>query len=509
MQFSISDKKTAVCLFVILTLTFILFTPGVVGGDPFFYYVAAENIVKHFSVSIHPDIMSKYDLGPSNFGLNPKTGQYYRAYGILSSIVMIPFYYAGEFVSRHAPLFNSVVITQFFAGMTNCFVCAFTGVFLYFILRRFSFGKKASFILVMIYGFATMNFNYAVNGFSEALTGLCFLGAFYYVYGYKNSGRREDLIFSSVYLGLSVLVKFSNCLMIIPFLVYLVFISGKNIKLAAKTVIIYSAVFGVFFIVLCFVNYIKTGIFLSSGYGGEEARFPFGKNIFLNMAGFLISPGRSIFIFNLPVVISLFYLKRFYENFKSETILIALMFAFNLAFYSCLSFWYGGISWGPRYLMPLVPFLILPCAYAPLELKSKKIVKILFITFVTAGFIIQLNSVLFSWHKPESKINIERYFYSLKYSQIPLSFQTTYAYFYKKITQKDYIINIDDKEMNLSALSKVCPWSLKALAGSFTRDSGEVIVLGKKLLAGVYLFFIAVIILYVFIFKKLKKEFEI
>lgn len=506
----IIDKKISILIFFILLFTFIFFIPGVIGGDPFYYYIGTENFLKHFSVTIQPDILQKYDLGEIKLGVNPKTGAQYIAYGILSSIIMIPLYIVGQLFSSFFHGLKAYVIIQYFVNMTNCFICALTGVFLYLLLRRFGFNKKISLFLVLIYSFCTINFNYAVLNFGEPATVLLMIMAFYYLYIYKDIRNIKYVVFSSVFLGLALLIRFTNIILILPFLFYIASISGecRNFKALFKNIILYLLVFAGFVLILLVINYIKTGVFPSTGYAAQEANPPSIKSMFAGIAGFIISPGKSIFLFNLPLVLSLFYIKKFYTNFKKETIFIVIILFAHIFLYSMFEFWHGGLNWGPRYIMPIIVFLILPCAYALEDFDRDRIVRVFTIIIIIISLLIQLNSVLFSWFKFENEINIEKQFYSFKHSQIVNSFIVTSAYFYKKITGKDMFVTVDGKIINVSKLSKIAPVSIKILKGHFTRDNGEFIAFSPKIMACVYMFFALMLCIYIFNIVKLKKLLE-
>jgi hypothetical protein len=65
-----------------------------------------------------------------------------------------------------------------------------------------------------------------------------------------------------------------------------------------------------------------------------------------------------------------------------------------LGAYGSFSAWYGTESWGPRYLLPLIPFLVLPLGYV-LEEKGSSIKLILSVLVVLSVFQ-QLSPVLVS-----------------------------------------------------------------------------------------------------------------
>ena len=108
------------------------------------------------------------------------------------------------------------------------------------------------------------------------------------------------------------------------------------------------------------VNHAKFGTWnLAGGYADQR----FGPPSLKAAYGFLLSPGDGIFFFTPLLVLLPFTLPLFFRRHRREA-LAAMFLSFSyLAFYSCFLLWHGLWSApGPRYLMPVVPVLLLPLA---------------------------------------------------------------------------------------------------------------------------------------------------
>ena len=89
----------------------------------------------------------------------------------------------------------------------------------------------------------------------------------------------------------------------------------------------------------------------------------FGVPLTLGMTGLLASWGKSIFLYNPILLISILGSLWFAKRHGWQSLLfIAIPLAY-LLLYSKKEVWYGGNSWGPRYLMPTIPLLV--CMAAP------------------------------------------------------------------------------------------------------------------------------------------------
>lgn len=76
--------------------------------------------------------------------------------------------------------------------------------------------------------------------------------------------------------------------------------------------------------------------------------------------GLTLSPGKGLLVFAPPVLAGLAGLYLLFRERRAEALLSAALPAVFVAVYSFNMSWHGGASWGPRYLLPVLPFLIVP-----------------------------------------------------------------------------------------------------------------------------------------------------
>jgi hypothetical protein len=146
---------------------------------------------------------------------------------------------------------------------------------------------------------------------------------------------------------------------------------------------------GVFALSIGWYNLARYGNPLNSGYRADET---FDNPIGLGMYGLLTSPGKGLFVY-APFLLALpFTVIAFFRRAKPETIFISGVSAFYILLFSAWYYWWGGTNWGPRFLVPILPFVVLLVAPAiEFALSTKHRARaIIFGLLCFAGTVIQL-----------------------------------------------------------------------------------------------------------------------
>jgi hypothetical protein len=134
-------------------------------------------------------------------------------------------------------------------------------------------------------------------------------------------------------------------------------------------------------------NYLRFGNPFNNGYDGEGFTTPIWKGL----GGLLFSPGKSIFLYS-PVLLALpFAVAGFWRRARAEALIIGLISLITLIYYSMWWAWDGSWSWGPRFLVPLLPFLVLPLG--TLLQKSRFWIGVLFVGLLPLAVLVQMLGV--------------------------------------------------------------------------------------------------------------------
>ncbi|HEV8580091.1 MAG TPA: hypothetical protein VGX68_13545 [Thermoanaerobaculia bacterium] len=153
---------------------------------------------------------------------------------------------------------------------------------------------------------------------------------------------------------------------------------------------------------LLLYNFGAAGNFLG-GYGLiGKARF-FNHDLLVGVAGLLFSPARGLFVFS-PFLLFLALAPRSMPRSREERLLMAAMIAavaIQILLYAKAD-WRGGLSWGPRYLTDLLPFLI--WMLVPVVSALRGVARIGFLAAVGAAIVIEAIGAF--WYSPAVDIPI-------------------------------------------------------------------------------------------------------
>jgi len=108
------------------------------------------------------------------------------------------------------------------------------------------------------------------------------------------------------------------------------------------------------------VNNAKWGEFSFSG--SYRAFNSFTNSWLISLYGYLFSPGQSIFVFSPILLMAPVYFRPFARKYLPETVTILGLAISYALFYGRSLAWHGQWCFGPRYLMAMVPLLLLPLA---------------------------------------------------------------------------------------------------------------------------------------------------
>jgi hypothetical protein len=361
--------KTILPVFLFFASIFILFSIGHYGGDGYEDYLTAESIVLNHKLSFYdrPDDMDELNY-KKGVGITGKDGNTYSSRGgLVVPFVLSLFYYIGHLTANFFNRIPHDFVTMFFVSFANPVVSAMNCLFIFLLARMLYFSTRISFALAAIYGLATMAPVYTRTGFSEPILVLCMLLSLYFSLKYKNSVQKRYLILAAITLSFMVSARSSAVIFIPAFIFYIIWIimeKKKDMASRLRDGATFAMSLTALLTFICTVNYVIYGGIFS--FGGKDAvgianRIAGSVDIMRFIKGlyyYMLSAGKSFFLFNLPLLLAIPGLAKVAANRRKEAMLFVLIFLSNLIFF-VMTFRRGSLfSWGPRYMLPSTAFLI-------------------------------------------------------------------------------------------------------------------------------------------------------
>ncbi|MBE7513729.1 MAG: hypothetical protein HS103_13055 [Anaerolineales bacterium] len=255
------------------------------------------------------------------------------------------------------------------AWLLNLIATALTGAILYGLVARLGYGERTAVLTALIYGVGTIAFPYAMLFFREPLLTLCGVAGAYAALALRQNiarGRRRRGALWGAVLALALygaaLSKDAGLLLAPAMVIYaLPGVGFRPVRrLTKRTALLVLGAGGIILLIAALILIWRAPDLLarlSDGRLGESLRYTPEA-----LAGYLISPGFSLWTFS-PVLLAgiggAFLLMRERRWREAISPLVALL---PLAVgYAVLhgAYWYGGLGWGARFLVPAVPFLTL------------------------------------------------------------------------------------------------------------------------------------------------------
>jgi hypothetical protein len=350
-------RRTAWSLFGSLAAFYCLLGQGTITGyDEGSMLEVTKSLVRSGSFDV-----------PPNAGEIGRDGRYYSRYGIGQSIGAVPFYAIGLAAGRVAatrgvpPGRVADAAVSFFGS----FVTAATAAVVFLLALEFDAGPRVAVGCALIYGLATLALPYAKFFFSDPLcTLLLLLAALQAVRLSPGAGGRNSVtgcLWAGTFLGLAISVRIAAAIPALVLVCALLLREGRQPRGHWPNVRAVAAVLGPILTAAALIgayNAWRFGSPIKTGYpeGALDGAVPYGLYVLL------LSPGRGFFLYSPILVLGAIGFPHLIRIRPFVGWLLAALVTSQVLFYATYRYPEGGWSYGPRLLLPAVPFCLLPLA---------------------------------------------------------------------------------------------------------------------------------------------------
>ena len=315
------------------------------------------------------------------------------------SLAQIPFYLTGKLVVSPFDLEEPLYVSKFFVNLIDLMVVPLIVVFLFFIFRQIGFSAKVSVTVSLLYAFCTMAFHYSRFNSYEPLLTLYLVISCYCLVRWRASSRLGYFLVFALILFLLPVHHFTMFLLVGVIYLFL-FLKRKELNLRYAHLVLATISIAAAAGFCMYYNYARYGSLWLTGYHagvGIDADLGWNPRIYQGIYGLLLSPAKSIFLYNPVLILSIIAARQFFRERRDSVIgfYIIVPFLFLLLFYSAWWSFCGECAWGPRFLFPAIPFLMIPAAVFIRDFRWKRTwVKTTAVLIVSLSLIIQLVSIV-------------------------------------------------------------------------------------------------------------------
>jgi hypothetical protein len=488
MRWGRKDTANYLVVFTIFFLINLVTTGGHLDmWDGVVTFMITESMALKKTAQLHPEIptissanpndivntMQEYEIG----NYKAVTGKYhewvlsskpfeavYSSRSLLLPAIAVPVYLFAWLLSVDPILAIGISV--------NSLVITFTALVIFCFSWDLYASRRIGILLSLIYVGCSFILPYNNTLFPQPLQGLCIISSALFLYksrhidsshmctftrgGPRNNNKRKRIAYTGIaglLLGLSVFASPVSAFFIPAFVVCSIIYFRRNVILLVLFLV--SLV-----IVLCFVgtvNYVRFGSVTEFGYGAAYGTFAYNQG-WTGLVGLLISPGKGM-IFYFPALLLLpIALKLQYRHDKGLFLLTTYILILSWIYFGTLEangesrFWSGAIAWGPRYLIPTLPLIVIALGtlfklYGSYKTRVMSLMKGSLVVFSVAGFAVNLPGILvwseygtiYAWDKERlGNHALEIMTWNPTYSPIVIHLKILGGDYISKIPVEDY-----------------------------------------------------------------------
>ncbi len=360
-------QRPALCLFMLFLSFYYLTNAGwFKTGDEGSMLKVAKQIVENGQIGFHSDTLPD-EKHHEDYYHKGTDGRFYYKWGLGQSLVEVPFYLLHHLVWGPYPYEKGTVSesdANRISELVLLFLCpsiisAIGCVIVFCMGRRLGYSERSSILLSLLYGLGTMVWPYAKSLSSDTTLNVAILGSVFAAVSYVKSYSKYWLAVSGACLGFAIITK-AISIVVVPPIIFYAMIASRSKASRLDILLYFMPPLMAFVGFQLWHNVIRYGSFWQFGYQLGWGALGFSTPLYVGMWGLFASPGKSFFLYSPVAILGLASAWQFYRKRKPEALLFLGIIILITLPHALWCLWAGDWAWGPRFLLTITPFMILP-----------------------------------------------------------------------------------------------------------------------------------------------------
>jgi hypothetical protein len=357
-------RAPAAALFVLFFCVYAWTMQGVrVGSDELGMFLVARSLTQDRDVRLDPRWASRVVLVPC------AQDAACARFPVGQSLAELPLAAAAHalFKEQDSPdVFGPGMRTYLLVSLTNPLLGAAACVLMFLFCMRLDADPPWAVFLTVLFGAGTLAWPAAKTLLSEPLQMLGLLGCAYFLFAYGQQGRLRYAALAGVFCGAMLAAKFFLGVLGPVILLYFIWKlreRGEPLPRTLAALALFAAPAAAGVAVTLWYNAARFGNAFEFGYyllNDRDALHRFSAPLWSGLHGLLFSSGKGLFWYVPCAGVAVAALPGFARRRAAEAFLCGGASLCLITAFAAWNQWHGDFAWGPRFLVPLMPFLVLP-----------------------------------------------------------------------------------------------------------------------------------------------------
>ena len=318
-------------------------------------FVTAVNIVDRGEFHTNQLGWAQWSDRPGNqIGFATDAGDVFSKKSPLVIALMTPLVAAGRLIPGLSLIQATLLLGPIFTALTAALIYGFA--------RDLDYSRLAGTAAALVFLLGTMALMYSKTVLGEPISSFGLMLALRYAAAHRAQRPNYYDVLCGAGLALAIGTSSAYILLLPVFALALTARQWRVVPVSEhvlRLIRFSSPVVGMA-AALAGYNYLRFGNFLESGYHFAPGQEGFTTPIWWGLFGLTVSPARGFFWFNPPALLSLVAWPRFHRSHRTNSWLMLAVLAMHALVFTQWWEWWGG-AWGPRYFLPIVPYVIVAC----------------------------------------------------------------------------------------------------------------------------------------------------